>query len=180
MVNYVILDTETSGLNPYNSFIVQLSWIVYNTETKQKEENNFILDVPCDINNSHIHGITKEMTLGKWKFEEIIGILLDDIKEADKLIFHNGNYDLNMIEIELDRCGMFEEIETIFCKKYYDTMLNSVNVCKLYGKNKNRYKYPKLSELYFHLFGKEFENQHSAIYDCRATLECYNKLQEIC
>jgi len=66
---------------------------------------------------------------------------------------------------------MFNEIDILFSKNYYDTMKQSVNLLKIKGKY--GYKFPKLIELYKYYFKREFEGQHDALYDTRATLECY-------
>jgi DNA polymerase III epsilon subunit-like protein len=175
--NIICFDLETTTLDVKNSYIIEIGWITYNIETKQIFENNYVLDVPVEINNSHIHGIKKQDTIGKFLFEEIIDGFLEDYAESDLVVGFNHQFDLHCLEVELDRNNMYEKIDMLYKKKFYDVMRNSVNVCKLKGKNNSRYKFPKLQEVYFHLFGKEFEG-HRAIVDCVKTLECYNKLVE--
>lgn len=177
MSNYIMcFDLETSSLDVKNSYIIEIGWITYNIETKQIIENNYILDVPVDIDNSHIHGITKEMTIDKFKFEEIIDGFLEDYKQCHMIVGFNHQFDLNCLEVSLDRCGRFEDIDILYKnKKFYDVMKQSMNVCKIIGKN-GRIKFPRLSELYEFLFNKEIGVSHRAIVDVVNTFQCYKKL----
>jgi DNA polymerase III epsilon subunit-like protein len=179
MVKYMVIDTETNSLDKKNAYIIELAWVVYDDITKKIEKTSLLLDIPVEIHNTHIHNISKEMTLNSYKFDEIIDIFLEDYKECDKIIGHNLQFDLHMIEVELDRNCMYEKIDILYNKLHYDTMINSVNVCKIIGKNNRSFKFPRLSELYNFLFGKEFEGGHRALKDCIITLECYNRLQEL-
>ena len=178
----LVFDTETNNLinkpalTHDEFYIVQLSWIVYNTKTTQKSENDIILKIPLPITNSHIHGITNSMSQLGYPFEEIIDIFMDDVQTSDLIVGHNLQYDLNALEIELDRYHLYDYIDMLYNKKHYDTMLSSVNLLKIPGKY-GRYKYPKLCELYQHFYGCHFENQHNSLYDVRATLDCFVYLQ---
>lgn len=40
------------------------------------------------------------------------------------------------------------------------------------------YKYPKLNELYYKLFHRNFENAHNAFSDVLATIECFKELKK--
>ena len=172
----MVLDTETTGLDKINEYIVQIAYIVYDTVLcTEMKELDFIIRVPKKITNSHIHNITDLISSRGYEFEEIIDIILEDIKSVDIIVGHNINFDLQMMEVELDRLNRFEDIDMIYSKTIYDTMLNSIDICKIKGKfGKN--KWPKLSELYNYFFQCEFEDQHNALGDIRATLQCYKKL----
>lgn len=167
-------DTETSALLSKDTldstYTVQLSWILYNTENLTQEENDFVFSIPVDINNSHIHGITKEKSNNGYEISEIIDIFMNDVKECDILVGHNLVYDLNMIELELYRLKRDNDIDLLYSKKYDDTMFLGQTYLK-------QHRYPKLQHLYTALFNKEFENSHNALFDVKATLRCYLKLQ---
>jgi len=177
-------DTETNGLLTKNNltnlqtvFLLQLTWIIYDTDTQQIEENDYILKCPVPITNSHIHGITDSMSQDGYNFSDICDIFMVDLKRCDCLVFHNGQFDLNILELELYRLEMFNEIDILFSKNYYDTMKQSVNLLKIKGKY--GYKFPKLIELYKHFFGVEFKGQHNALFDTKATLDCYLKMVSV-
>jgi len=54
-------------------------------------------------------------------------------------------------------------------------MDESTDYCKIPGSY--GYKWPSLSELYFKLFDKDFEDAHDAVVDVRACTECFFKLK---
>ena len=169
----LILDTETTGFSPVNEYIVQLAYLIYDTNTNNIEQTNFYIEPPIQILNSHIHHITNEFVKNSYTFSDIAQIFLDDLEAIDLLVGHNIKFDLDFLKEELRRAKIttsrLDDIQT------YDTMKNSVNVCRI----KNQYgsfKYPKLNELYQHFFKKDFNNQHNAIGDITATLACYKRL----
>lgn len=172
----LIFDTETTELLNNNTKetcrIVQLSWINYDTNTKTKEENDFVFNTDCQITNSHIHGITTEQSSGGYYFSEICDIFMRDVINSQLLVGHNINYDLNAVEVELDRLEQWYNINILFGKDVFDTMKQS---CRILGLK----KYPKLTDLYYRFYNKNFDNAHNALEDVRATLQCYLKLQEI-
>tara|TARA_R110000796_G_scaffold190618_1_gene307360 strand:- start:100 stop:651 length:552 start_codon:yes stop_codon:yes gene_type:complete len=180
MTVILVFDTETSGLvgKDDNVYVCQLAWCTYNTITKRKATyNNFVLNVPIEITNSHIHGITTEISNKGYDFSEIIDIFLEDLSSCNMIVAHNIQYDLQALEIELNRLERYNDIDYLYNKKYYDTMKESIQLLKIKGKY--GYKYPKLQELYKHFFGCNFEGAHDAQEDIRATLKCYNKLNSI-
>lgn len=169
----LVFDTETTNLikkDLTDVYIIQLSWIIFDTDSYKQEENDYVLRVPVKINNSSIHGITKNISDNGYYISEIIGIFLEDVKKCDILVGHNLQFDMNMLEIELNRLGLYNEIDMLYSKKYFDTMREG----KKYLKEK---KFPKLQELYTTLFNKKFENAHNALFDVRATLRCYLKIK---
>ena len=187
-----IYDTETTGLLPKNLQLnannsnkfphtVQLSWILYDTITLERRENDFIVKCPVSIpdESTKIHGITNDISYNGYDISEALDFFLDDVKNSDLIVGFNLQYDLSIIEIELFRLNMFDEINMLFSKQIYDVMLKCVNICKISGKY-GGYKYPKLSEAYFHFFKKDFQNQHDALGDVIATMDIYKKINKIC
>ena len=60
---------------------------------------------------------------------------------------------------------------------YFCTMKSTTEICKLPNKNfPDKYKYPKLEELYHYIFGKKPENLHNSMNDAIYTLECLIEL----
>ena len=175
----LIFDTETSNLinneNKNNCFLLQLGYILYDTETKEQKEHDYIFKCPVNITNSHIHGITDEISQNGYTFENLVDIILEDFQNADMLIAHNINYDIHVLENEINRLGddYKKYIDIIYNKKYIDTMFLGKMLLKIK-------KYPKLIDLYRHYNnGNEFSNQHSALADCNATLNVYLKMVKV-
>ena len=58
-------------------------------------------------------------------------------------------------------------------KQVVDSMTHSVDYCALPGGRGGKFKYPKLEELHFKLFGKGFSTAHNACADVEATTRCF-------
>jgi DNA polymerase III epsilon subunit-like protein len=148
-----------------------------------------------EINNSHIHGITYEDIVNNGvSFNDLLikKALCVDILKADYVVAHNINFDYHVLMNELYRLGTAHakacmlhlsnlkekgkcictgEISTEICKMEFKTVSSYKGT-----KKAKTYKMPKLSELYFYYYGKEFENQHSADGDVKALLKILKKM----
>ena len=193
----LIFDTETTGLPPRNTptnktdkwpHVVQLSWVIYNDETKQVEEeyDNIIslgTHIPISPESTAIHRITSEISRARGV---PIEVALFDFKHAanrcGKMVAHNLEFDKNMLVVELHRNMMFH---TVFPPVEYCTMKNGDAICKLvkvWDDGRTSFKYPKLVELYYSLFGADApapEGLHNAKVDVDVCMKCYVKMMEI-
>lgn len=169
----LFIDTETTGLSEQDK-IVQIAWIVVpnfkNFEENYKHDHIVKVDIP--ITNSHIHGITDEISQKGKELKYVLDLIIKDIEDFSiKLIIgHNINYDRNMIinnaimiDYDTSLLSLFKQIP-IYC-----TMMNGRYLF-------NKHKYPKLQELYKLFNNREFENSHNALYDVEATMNCFQKL----
>jgi DNA polymerase-3 subunit epsilon len=192
----LIFDTETTGLPPKNTptnhtekwpHIIQLSWVIYNDETKlvEEERDNIIslgTHIPISAESTAIHGITSEISRTKGV---AIAVALFDFKFAanrcGKIVAHNLEFDKNMIQVEFYRARMFHNI---FPPVGYCTMKEGTPICKLVKVWKDgtiSFKYPKLVELYYALFGADApapEGLHNAKVDVELCLKCYVKMTD--
>jgi len=183
----MFVDVETSGLpitidfDTYHhpskikkyesSRIIELAYMIYNKDkTLIKQISYIIKPTEFDIENSHIHGITKEDAM---KFGvDIIDVfeeMREDIKDIDTIISHNLRFDLNLILSECYRYNQKEIIDKLKNCKHICTMMLGRDVMKID-------KRPKLTELYQHLFYKTFEQNHRALSDTVACKDCYYKM----
>lgn len=55
-------------------------------------------------------------------------------------------------------------------------MMSTIKLCNIPQKNGKGIKFPKLQELHNVLFGCNFENDHTALADVRATVKCLKEL----
>ena len=192
----LIFDTETTGLPPRNTptnqtdkwpHVVQLSWVIYNDDTKVvEEEKDYIISLGTHITISPesiaIHGITSELSRAKGVSMDVA---LFDFKHAanrcGKMVAHNLEFDKNMLLVELYRTRMFN---TIFPPAEYCTMKQGTPICKLvkvWNDGSTSFKFPKLIELYYALFGAdapEPQGLHNAKVDVELCLKCYVKMTE--
>ena len=185
-MNILFFDTETTGV-PRNykapitdvenwPRLVQLGFI-FHYDDGIISKNEFIIKPTNFVISelvSRIHGITLEKSLSD-------GYALDDIlnyfetillESADLLVGHNLSYDINVLGAEFFRKSGRNPLEG---KQTYDTMLKSTNLCKLPG-GRIGYKWPKLHELYFHLFQQSLAQSHTALDDIENTAKCYFEL----
>jgi len=187
------LKYEELHLWPY---VVQFSYIVYDTETHRiiKVKDN-IIHIPIEMGQEviDIHGITNEMAKAStFVIDDSLQEFYADYLKVDQLIAHNFQFDWNMIQIELMRLAIREKsfqedaylsilknIQEISSEKFYCTMTNSTAICDLKTRSKfgkEFVKFPKLSELHFHLFGMVPRNLHNSLNDVVICLRCYYQL----
>jgi DNA polymerase III epsilon subunit-like protein len=190
-------DTETTGVILSTSYIVQLSYIMYNTHTHEliKFVNRIIKldpDVTIPLETIKIHGITREISdqYGK-PIHMVLESFYEDYRSCDLLIAHNIKFDVNMINMEFQRhwskfyrthpyalclfnpTFMKHEGIATLC-----TMNSTTGLCRIPHKNPRNspYKYPTLLELYEYLFHNKPENLHNAYVDCLVCLRSYLKI----
>jgi len=182
-----IFDTETTWFinkkNPnldVQPYIIQFAWILWELKNwvfKEITRINQLIKpkIPIPYVSSQVHQIYDIDVQNAPNIEDKIEEFLTFINESDIVIWHNIEYDENMIKLELKRLWkeyLYKPKQTI-C-----TMQNTIDFCALKGKG-DRYKYPKLWELYKKLFWEYFLWAHDAIVDVEATLkiviELFNK-----
>lgn len=187
---FMVFDTETTGLpiDPSASErdkdnwprIVQIAWqLIDSNGVVIISENHYIKPnyPPTYSTSENIHGINRHLLESQGKdFRIVFERFAYTKSNADFLVAHNYNFDQKIINSEFFRrkysSQMIGNKEKHIC-----TMVASKDYCQIessYG-----YKWPKLSELYYILFGKELVAQHNAINDVRATAECFFELRQL-
>lgn len=188
----VFYDTETSGLpirryeygrlyitQPY---IVQLAWLIYDTENETIEKYiryvKLNKSVQISEKSTEIHGITREILDEKGQpIIDILNEFQNSIRDSELFVAHNVAFDKPLIEKECER----NELKCVFEKgiEHHCTMKSNIERCaieKMY-KGKMSFKYPTLLELHNHLFPDDTnlnqENLHDAYNDVLLTLRCY-------
>jgi len=174
----LVVDTETTDKPPsikllkdtvdFWPFIVQISFILFDTSTFKYKEYDYIIKTSANIDNSSIHGITKGMnSVQGFDFSDIYEIYKLCVNQADIVIGHNLSFDLNMIQAECYR----KEITYVPPRITYCTMMSTTKICNL-----PQHKWPKLEELHTCLFHEKAHNLHNALQDCVICLRCYLKI----
>jgi len=176
--NLMVLDTETTGLPSSRNYkeldkfnnarLIELGYIIFDKSGKEIKKyddlvkpNNFV------ITNTFIHGITHENAVQNGKdINQVLDKLTLDLKKVDGIICHNISFDMAIILSEAYRLNKLELIELIGSKLH----LCSMAIGKKFMKSD---KNPKLIELYKFLFNKDFIQDHRALSDCVACLDCF-------
>lgn len=178
---FIFFDTETTGISRNTDHVVQLAWILANGEGDIiKEESHVIRPSGYTIPPiaAQIHGITtaRALEIGK-PLKEVLELLAEDAVLASAVIAHNLSFDLGILQTGYKKVGLplpFQRMTQI-C-----TMRLSTTWCRLQKLNGSPgFKYPKLEELYFRLFGQSFAGAHDALADTRACKRCYFELVEL-
>jgi DNA polymerase III epsilon subunit-like protein len=201
----LVFDTETTGkIDKYadlsetekQPYIVQFSYVMYDTDKNNLLMNDNIIKIPKDIvipdECINIHGITQEKCQKEGIIlYKVLSNFFVNVKQADYMIGHNLEFDVKMLIIEFHRLkeesGDDEAYDRIidyfekgkqFSSKCFCTMKNTADICKLENPNKKskEYKYPRLGELHKHLFSYEPKNLHNSLFDVIITLRCFYKM----
>ena len=181
----LIFDTETTGLPKTKlltkevlhllPFIVQLSYVIFNTVTNRIEViQDHIINIPLDIQispeSTNIHGITKEITLSKGKvLKDILFQFIEDYESCDLLVGHNLSFDVNMLKMEtmrliqtslyFEKLYLEEFLEKLIMEsnnnsnsnnsntKHYCTMKKTITYCDIKVIDKKGKEYIKFPKL---------------------------------
>jgi DNA polymerase-3 subunit epsilon len=180
MVN-VIFDCETTGLPkswglPLSLWprLVEFAAVKFEDGQPISQTVRFVVKpqgyyIPDSA--TQLHGIShsKAMIEGI-PILEGLQIIEDFIKDADRIIAHNSDFDKKIVAREQIAAGMrpsFDEDKRIFCTK-----ARSTNILKLKKDRGGGFKWPSLADL-CHYCGVVNEDAHSALSDVMATYECY-------
>lgn len=118
----IVLDTETTGLNPRDGHrIIEVACIeMVNRRLTGHHLHKYINpEREIDAGAQAVHGISLEFLADKPKFADIADEFLEFINGA-QLIIHNAPFDLGFLNAELDRLGRVP-VETI-CSGVIDTL----------------------------------------------------------
>lgn len=174
----LVFDTETTGLPIKRNgsiddssnwpFIIQISWVIYDTYLKRniEEYDQYIRlnGITISEKSIEIHGITEEVLENKGI---CIKIALEEFRKAilkcDLLVGHNIDFDKKIILAEGYRNG----VEILFDKKEYCTM-----------KRGSKGQYLNLGKLYEKLFGVLPDNLHNSKRDVEVCLQCFLEMKK--
>ena len=190
MSNYImVIDTETIGLPIYKSYgnyhnpkdskyydnarMIELGYILYSATGEKIKVVSSLINLDIDINNTHIHGITRlECKERGENIEKVINTFYNDLKLVSSIVAHNIMFDYHIILSELYRINRTDVIKEINNKILLCTMKIGQDKLKLT-------KRPKLVELYYILFSEKLEQQHRALSDCESCASCYFRLNSL-
>ncbi|WP_159522831.1 3'-5' exonuclease [Sunxiuqinia indica] len=189
--NILFFDTETTGLPlkgakyeiDYDTFpyVVQLSWWF-----EDVFHDYIIKPDGCVIpeSSTEIHGITHEMAMNLGvPFKDVIPLFVHDCLSAEKIVGHNMYFDTSIIKANVIRNfgvddDFFADTNKALDKyKRIDTMYKSMKYVGARKANGSG-KFPTLEELYLKLFNETFP-AHNSLEDVKATMRCFNKLNEM-
>jgi len=200
----LVYDTETTGLpkkgvsktpcieeDKMYPHIVQLSYVVYDVLTNDVVKvYDSVINIDKDIHISEesisLHHITREIMDEKGiSVVDALESFMCDVECVDYVVGHNISFDNKMVLIEMLRNSSHFNPSTIssfaHSSKFYCTMMNTIDLCAIKTTYKNSTKtynkFPKLSELYSHLFQLTPTKLHNSLNDVILCLQCFCKIK---
>ncbi|MDF1570280.1 MAG: DNA polymerase III subunit alpha [Bacteroidales bacterium] len=183
---FLIFDTETTGLPKSDNApieqldnwprVVQIAWQLHDKTGKLLQVENMVIrpdgyEIPYSAEK--VHGISTALALETGiPAAEALGKFAEAIARSTFIIGHNVQFDLKITAAEFLRARIENKLLTTptVC-----TMELTRDFCKLPGRG-NRYKSPKLEELYSILFSESFAEAHNASADVNATARAFFEL----
>lgn len=197
-MNILFFDTETTGKAdqriPVSEFekwprIIELAWQVASFPSGELifDDSSYLIrpqgwEIPKEkfwIENGFD---TATSLLNGRPILEILNLFLFDLQKCDLLVAHNMMFDHKVLAAEMIRAGLkSEKLLPRFCTMSTESV---IKYCKVPfpGRRDHRpwinrqYKWPKLEELYFTLFGKKPEKTHKAGEDVTTCRLCFFEL----
>jgi len=162
----VVLDTETTGLNPkLGDRIIEVGCVEILSRRVGERHFHAYVNPERDIEEaaSRVHGLTREDLAAKPKFAEIAPQFLDYVRGAE-LIIHNADFDVEFLDFELGLAGLGRLAD--HAGKVTDTLAFAR---ELHPGKKN--SLDALCERYF--VANSHRTLHGALLDARLLAECY-------
>lgn len=140
----IILDTETTGLDPrQGNRIIEVGCVEMINRQLTGNNLHFYINPerPSEEGALRVHGLTEEFLSDKPKFAEIAEALRDYVADAE-IIIHNAPFDLGFLDAEFDRLGWprFREYigqvrdSLVMAKELHPGKRNSLDaLCERYG-----------------------------------------------
>lgn len=143
MTRQIILDTETTGLEPDSHRIIEIGCIeiVNRRPTGNRYHQYLNPDREVDAGAVAVHGLSNEFLADKPRFNDIVDDLLSFLKGAE-LIIHNAAFDVGFLNAEFrrsgehygqvaDHCGVLDTL--MLARKLHPGQKNSLDaLCKRY------------------------------------------------
>jgi DNA polymerase-3 subunit epsilon len=121
----IVLDTETTGLNPRTGDrVIEIGCVeIFN---RKLTGNNFHRYINPERDSDEaalaVHGLTTEFLRDKPKFHEIVEELREFVKDAE-IIIHNAPFDLGFLNHEFERLGLPPFVS--HCSNVIDTLVQA-------------------------------------------------------
>jgi DNA polymerase-3 subunit epsilon len=158
--DFVVIDVETTGLDPYSDEIIELAALkVINHRIEDTFQCLIKPEFPISGYITRINGITNEMVKDSPVIAEVLPNYLEFL--GDSILFgHNIRFDINFISEACKQCCL-----SPLANDYVDMLPLSRKAVKEIPNH-------KLATL-IRAFGIEVSCFHRALADCESTYKCY-------
>lgn len=168
---YIVLDTETTGLNAAEDEILQVSIIdnegavLFDSYIKPTQHTEW-------AEAERIHHITPEMVADAPTIAEVMPEINDILNRYDKIVGYNLKFDKAFLE---NNGAEFLSTE------YTDVMKMFAPIYGEWNDQRGSYKWQKLTIAadYYGYDWSEHKEAHNSLGDCYATLHVYKEINEV-
>jgi len=162
----IVLDTETTGLNPkLGDRIIEIGCVeLLNRRISERSFHAYLNpEREVELGATRVHGLTREDLAAKPRFAQIASAFLDYVRGAE-LIIHNADFDVEFLNMELEmaRLGRLQDSVAaitdtlLFARELHPGKRNSLDaLCERYAIDHSR------------------RTLHGALADARLLAECY-------
>ncbi len=165
----IVVDIETTGLNFWDDEICKISIldgfgnVLLNSYIKPVLHQEW-------LSAQHINHISPQMVANAPHLYELIPVIRGIFEGADKLVFYNADFDLSFI-------AHHTGIAVAEHQRIIDVMVDFAEIYGEFNDHYQDYTWQKLTTC-AEYYGYTEYNAHDSLEDCKATLFCYNKMQE--
>jgi DNA polymerase-3 subunit epsilon len=166
--NFIVLDTETTGLSPLKGHrVIEIGCVA--VDQRQIVENHYHVYInpqrPVDPGAMAVHGITNEFLQDKQVFGEIASAFLDFVK-GKTLVIHNAPFDMGFLDHELSLLDLpslssqCQVVDSLYvARRKYQGQKNSLDaICQRLG------------------IDNSHRDKHGALLDAQLLAEVYLKM----
>lgn len=166
--NYIVIDTETTGLNAAEDELLQVSIIdnegavLFDSYIRPTQHTEW-------AEAERVNHITPEMVANSPTIEEVMPEINDILKRYDKIVGYNVRFDADFLK---HNGAKFLNAE------YADAMKMFAPIYGEWNDQRGSYKWQKLTIAadYYGYDWSEHKEAHNSLGDCYATLYVYKKL----
>jgi len=167
----LIIDTETTGLDPVRDEILQIS--IIDSEGNTLYDGYFKPFATSWKEAQRIHGISPEMVEDAPRISDKLVEINSILSQAECIIGYNVDFDINFLRN--NGVIIYNDIGV------YDVMKVFAEIYGEYSEYFGNFKWQKLTtaaEYYNYDWSSTPSGAHNSLADCYATLHVYNKINE--
>ena len=163
--SYVVIDIETTGLDPSRDKIIEIGAIKVNDNIEVDTFSALINpNIIIDDFITHLTGITNQMLQTASDLKTVLSEFSAFIDDSI-LVGHNINFDINFL---------YDNFERSLARPLTNNFVDTLRLSKWLFKSLPSYKLSFLAE-YFNI---PVDNAHRSLSDCRTTKQVYEKIIE--